>query len=340
MPTINDVAKLAGVSPTTAKRAIRDPARVATLTLARVRQAISALNYEPDLIATALRRGHSNTIGLVVGNIVEPFFAELTRAIAYQVRLHGYNLIIADNEYRTDVEAVHLKQFFGQKVRGLLLRSGYGESNLDYLQRMSLAGIAIVEIDRFYPDSPYSHVMLDNRQCVFDGVRYLRELGHELIAPLGTFDEVINNEERSLLFPEAMRHVGLNVPAEYAKVIRFDESEGYQLTHYLLDLEPRPTALFSLTGNLAQGSFRAIRERGLLIPQDISLLTFDNYPWTRLVTPPIDVIEQPVQEMGRKAVEILFSLMEHRHPDRIIRRRLPGVMIRRSSCAPPPAKAL
>ena len=338
MSTINDVAKRAGVSPTTAKRAVREPHLLAAGTLERVQRAIHELNYEPDQVASTLRSGQSRTVGLIVGNIVEPFFAELIREVASEVQRRGYALLIADSEYRTELELDHLKNMNSYRIGGLIVRSGYGSANLGYMQRMQKQGVAIVEIDYFYPSSPFSHVMLDSRQCVYDGVAYLKALGHRRIAPLGTYHETVNPEERSQHFLEAMNAAGLSVPDEYKQVIRFTEDEAYRLTHDFMGLAEPPTALFAFTGNMGMGAYRALRERGWRIPEDVSLLTFDDYAWTNLVDPTIDVIEQPIQSMGQAAVDILFRSIQQKGEQaqgEIIRRRFPGKLIQRCSSAPP-----
>jgi LacI family transcriptional regulator len=331
---IHDVARLAGVSATTAKRAIREPHLLAPETLERVRRAVESLHYEPDQIASALRRGHNRTVGLIIGSIVEPFFATLTRAIGNAVHERGYNLIVADSEYEAGLELQHLKEFSGYRVAGLILRAGYGEPNLDYLERMQKRGTAIVEIDHVYPSSPFSQVMLDNRACVFESVHHLYALGHRRIAALGAYHPRINPEERSQTFVEALRSVGLEPRQDYTRVIRFTQREAYELSHYLLSLEEPPTALFALTGSVAIGAFRAIRERGLRVPEDVSLLAFDNYEWTALVEPGIDVIEQPVHAMGLAAVETLFRTIDG-STGSVVRQRFAGTLIRRGSCAPP-----
>ena len=331
--TINDVAKRAGVSPTTAKRAVRAPHLLAEETLKRVQKAIQDLKYEPDQVASTLRSGQSRTIGLVVGNIVEPFFAELIREVASEVKRRGYALLIADNEYRAELELEHLKNMNGYRIGGLIVRSGYGDASLEYLRQMQTQGVAIVEIDYIKPGSPFSHVMLDNRQSVYDGVAYLRGLGHRRIAPLGTYHETIIPEERSLYFVEAMKEVGLSVPDEFKHVIPFTEAEAHRLTHILMALPEPPTALFAFTGNLGMGAYRALRERGVRIPEDVSLLTFDNYTWTDIVDPPIDVIEQPTKEMGLAAVDILFGAIQQKG-QRVVQRRFPGRLIERRSVAP------
>ncbi len=334
MATITDVARRAGVSPTTAKRAIRTPELLAPETLERVQRAVRELAYEPDQLAAALRRGQSRTIGLIVGSVVEPFFAELIRSVGKAVRAQGYTLLVADNEYDTRNELEQLKVFAGHRVGGLILRSGYGPSNLEYLSLMQARGTAIIEVDHVFPGSPFSHVLLDNEGCVSRGVAHLADLGHRRIAALGTYDETILPDERTRVFPQVMRAHGLALPDAYQRVIAPSPGEAYRITKELLALGDPPTALFATTGNLASGAFRALKELGLRIPDDVSLLTFDNYPWTRLVEPAVDVIEQPVEAMGEAAAALVLRQLETAEAP-VERQRFAGRLIVRGSSGPP-----
>ena len=332
MANINDVARRAGVSPTTAKRAIRSPELLAPGTLQRVRRAVAELSYEPDQLAAALRRGQSHTVGLIVGNIVEPFFAQLIRTVGEAVRERGYTLLVADNEYDAVKELELLKVFYGQRIGGLILRSGYGTPNHDYLRRFQTRGTAVIEVDYFVPGSPFSHVMLDNEGCVRTGVGYLAGLGHTRIAALGTYHGTILPDERTAVFPNMMREAGLGLPRAYQRVIYPTPHDAYLLTKELMRLPEPPTALFSTTGNLAIGAFQALKELGLELPKDVSLLSFDNYPWTNLVEPAIDVIEQPVEAMGRAAAALV---LRDDAPGLSERLRFAGRLLVRGSCAPP-----
>ena len=323
------------MSTTTAKRAIRAPEKLAPDTLRRVREAIEALHYEPDQLASALRSGHSSTIGLVIGSIVEPFFAELTRTIVHDVRELGYSVIMADNEYRDDVEAAHLRSFYGNRVAGLILRSAYGEGNLDYVLRMQRRGVAVVEIDYFVPGSPLPHVMLDNATAVEVGVGHLVAAGHQRIATLTSYHRHRNPDERVQTFPLAMERRGLSVPDEYRWPVSPTEWDAHEVTQRLMRLAEPPTAIFATTGSMAAGAYRALRELGLRVPDDVSLLAFDDYPWMSLVAPGIDTLAQPVEAMGRATVRLLFDQIRLGSSAPVERLRFPAELLVRGSVRPP-----
>lgn len=339
MPTIQDVARLAGVSPTTAKRALRDPDKLTPDTLARVQLAIDQLHYEPDQRAGSLRGGQSSTIGLILASILEPFFAQFARTAAHALADAGYTLIISENEYSAQREIEELRRLYGQRVAGIMLRPGYGPQSRDYLARLAARGVAVVEYDYVHLHSPYPSVMLDNRGAMVQAVQYLHGLGHRDIAALGTYHPVIHPEERSRTFPEAMNDLGLTVPTEYQRVTLLTEESAYVLTHELLSLPRPPSALIALTGTQAIGAYRAIRERGLRIPEALSLITFDNYPWTALVDPPITVLEQPAEAMATATVRQLLTQLGGAAVTPV-HEVFPARLIERGSCAAPAATLL
>lgn len=339
MSNIHDVAKRAGVSPTTAKRAINHPDQLAPKTLARVQRIIAELQYEPDQRAAALRSGHNKTIGLIVGSIIEPFFALLTRTISQEVRQRGYSLLVADSEYRSDLELVHLKHFYGHRIAGLILRSGYGEPNLEYLARMQRGGTAIVEVDHTYPNSPFTQVMLDGHAAVSTGVDYLLSLGHTRIAAIGDYHPLLNPDERSQAFVQVMQARNIIVPDSYRIAISPVQEEAYHATKTIMNQAEPPTALFALTGSVAIGVYQALQEMHIRIPEQVSLLAFDNYPWTTLVEPQIDVLEQPTTALAETAVNVLFDTLktsQQTQANNVYHQchRLPAKLIKRGSCSP------
>ena len=340
--TINDVARRAGVSATTAKRAIRAPDKLAPATLERVQEAIRDLAYEPDKLASTLRSGQSQTVGLVVGSIVEPFFAELTRATGRALRAEGYALIVADNEYSSALELTQLREFYGNRVGGLIIRAGYGGHNLDYLTRLSERGTAIVEVDYVYPTSPFSHVLLDNEAAMMEAVGHLHALGHRRVAYVGMMSQKGQPEERYEGFLKAAQHFGLTLPgAYYSSSAAFAtiatgpfESSAYAITTRLLALPEPPTALVAFNDTCTLGALRAVRDAGLTSPTDVSLIGFDNYVWTHLVSPAISVIEQPTERMAHAAVEILLRNIG-KDAGEVERKRFRGRLLLRESTGAP-----
>ncbi len=339
MATITDVAKRAGVSATTAKRAIRSPDLLAPETLERVRGAIRDLAYEPDKLASALRSGENKTVGLIIGSIVEPFFAELTRVAGRALREQGYTLIVAENEYDSGLELEALREFYGNRVGGLILRAGYGGHNLDYLLRMHERGAAIVEIDYRYPDSPFSYVMLDNEGAVHEALAHLYELGHRRVAYVGMTTRPGQPEERYEGFIKAAERYGLALPDAYhaanAGFPTMPSEEGaYRITRRLFEHSAPPTAIFAFNGDCTSGAFRALRDLGRQIPAEVSLVGFDNYLWTQLVSPAITVLEQPTEAMANAAVAILVNAVAKGKTE-AVQRRFPARLLRRGSAAPP-----
>ena len=331
--SIKGVAQLAGVSATTAKRALKEPDKLHPETLRRVREAVAQLHYEPDLRAGALRGGQSRTVGVMLGSIIEPFFAQLARTLSQELRRSGYNMLLTENEYQSEQELTELRLLYGQRIGALILRPGYGDSSRDYLARLRQRGVFIVQIDYCSPDAPYPSVMLDNSGAVREGVRYLHALGHRRIAATGKFDAVLHPESRSFTFPSAMAEVGLSVRPEYERVIFLTEENAYRYTLDVMRLPDPPTAIFALTGASAAGCFRALQELGLSVPHDVSLLTFDNYSWMGLVSPGITALEQPAEDMARAAVQMTLEALSGQAP--VGSRVFPARLVVRGSCAPP-----
>jgi LacI family transcriptional regulator len=333
--TINDVARHAGVSTTTAKRAIRSPDKLAPKTLQRVQAAIEALQYEPDQVASALRSGHTHTLGLIIGSIVEPFFAELTRVIVHDARQAGYSVLVADNEYDEAIEAAHLRTFRGQRIAGLILRSAFGVANHEYVLRMQQHGIAVVELDYFSPNSHLSHVMLDNAGAIDLSVEHLVAHGHRRIATLNSFDPILNADERVLRFPQALQQRGIPLPDDFVSRSGPTEWEAYHTTVRLMQLPKPPTAILATTGSMAAGAYRAFGDLGLRVPTDVSLVAFDDYLWMRLVNPGITALAQPVETMGHAAVRLLLNRLRLGDLAPIEQLRFPATLLVRGSVAAP-----
>lgn len=331
MVSIVDVARRAGVSMSTAKRAVQNPELLKPGTLEKVRAAIEELDYEPDFRAGALRGGHTKIVGLIVGSIVEPFFAELARLISRRLHAAGYSVAISENEYRSDLELDSLRQLRRQRVSAVVVRPGYGGSTLDYLEKMQADGTLIIEVDNSQADGRFSSVLLDNEQAVRLGLQHLIGLGHRRIAAIGTYDPIQQREERSRYFVEIMREHGLDVDPAFQQIILYTQEAAFDYTMSVMQLEKPPTAIFAFNDTEAVGALQAIQALGLKVGQDVSLLTFDNYPWTSLTSPGIDALEQPVSSMGNAVSDMVISGLEGRGPEAPVHLRFPAELIKRGS---------
>ncbi len=313
---------------------MREPHLLHPETLERVREAVAALHYEPDLRAGALRAGQSRTVGVMIGSIIEPFFAQLARTLSHELRRGGYNMLLSENEYKSKQELTELRLLYGQRIDALILRPGYGDASRDYLARLRARGVFIAQIDYRLPGVGYPSVMLDNAGAVRQGVSYLHALGHRRIAATGKYDPQMHPEERSRTFPEAMRELGLSAYPDYERVMSLSEENVYAYTLDVMRLPTPPTAIIALTGASALGCYRALQELGLRVPADVSLLAFDNYSWMNLVNPAITVLEQPVGAMARAVASMTLSALGGDTTQQNL--VFPARLIVRGSCGPPP----
>ena len=313
---------------------MREPHLLHPETLERVLEVVAALHYEPDLRAGALRAGQSRTVGVMLGSIIEPFFAQLARTLSHELRRGGYNMLLSENEYQSEQELVELRLLYGQRIDALILRPGYGDASREYLARLRGRGVFITQVDYRLPGVAYPSVMLDNAGAMRQGVRYLHSLGHCRIAATGKYDPQMHPEERSQTFPEALREVGLSAYPDYERVMFLTEDNAYGYTLDVMRLPTPPTAIIALTGASALGCYRALQELGLGVPRDVSLLAFDNYSWMGLVDPAITVLEQPVGAMARASARMtLDALSGDAGPENLV---FPARLILRGSCGPPP----
>ncbi|GGJ36118.1 LacI family DNA-binding transcriptional regulator [Deinococcus roseus] len=333
MTNIKAVAKRAGVSPSTAKRAINEPEKLSPALLHRVLQAIKELDYEPDLTARALRQGHTLNVGFLVPDLVEPFSAQLAQEVSVRLQHTPHILLLANSSHQPDLERHNLKRFSGQRISALIIRPSYGSGNLDYLLKMKDKGTYIIEVDHHLPDSPFDHVMLDHEQAIRLGLDHLTALGHTRIACLSTPSREGLLAGRTLMFEREMAARGIPVPPLYREINRHSTEDAYRFTRHLLGLPDPPTALFVLGGLELLGVHQGIQDAGLSVPGDISLLAFDEDAWTSRMKPGIDGIEQPVGMIGETLVRQV--LKNTPAPVEPLQLKLPGRLIQRGSCAPP-----
>lgn len=309
MPTIQDVARRAGVAPITASRAINSSGYVSQDVRDRVQQAAQELGYVPNTLARSLRSRRTQTLALVLTDITNPFFTTVARGVEDAASDAGYTVIFCNTDEDEAKERKYLDLLLQKRVDGLLLvpaRDGIGS-----LQAAQAQGVAVVIIDRRASGCQADVVRCDSEDGAYQLARLLISLGHRQMALLNGPRGVSTAEDRSAGFLRGMRESGLE---SQSAVLHgsFTQSSGAEMTRQALRLQPRPTALFAANNFIGIGAMHALSELGVLVPEEIALVGFDDLPPALVTFPFLTVASQPAYEMGRRAALLLIDRLKGR----------------------------
>lgn len=328
---LREVAERAGVAMSSVSRVLSDHPDVSPRMRARVLAVVEELGYEPNLLAQSLRRGSTMSVGFVLRDISSPLFSEIVLGAETELRKHGYSMLLTNSEGLPALDAAHVRLFRQRRVDGIMLSladEGFDET-LDELRRVR---VPIVLIDRELPaDVPASAVICDHRGGMRAAVEHLIRQGHRRIAlasgPLN-------------LRPGRELKAGLEVACAAAGVTPlveagpFTSEHGEEATRLLLDRPDRPTAVIAGSNQILPGVLHALQTRGLRVPDDISLVTFDDVPLLAYVAPPIAAVSREGLDIGREAAALMLRLLQGGEPEQVT---IPTAFVARASCAPPPS---
>ncbi|WP_234046357.1 LacI family DNA-binding transcriptional regulator [Streptomyces adelaidensis] len=333
MAGIKDVAAEAGVSVATVSRVLNDHPSVSEDARARVVAAVAVLGYRPNAVARSLRTDQTHTLGLVISDVMNPYFTELARAVEEEARALGYSVIIGNADERPELQDHHVRNLLDRRIDGLLVSPTDGGSPL--MLDAARAGTPMVFVDRWIPGVDVPVVRAEGRGAVRDLVAHLYGLGHRRLAIIAGPAATTTGRERVEAFREALGEHGLALPDAYIGQGDFQAESGRRVTEGFLDLPEPPEVVFAADNLMALGALDAVRARGLRVPEDIGLAAFDDIPWFVHTDPPITAIAQPTGELGRAAVRVLVDRIEGRaplaEPD-----ALPARLVVRRSCGEPP----
>jgi len=330
-PTMRDVAKLAGVSVATVSHVVNGTRHVEEDTRARVLAAIRELEYRPSGIARSLATNETKTIGVVVSDIRNYFFGELVSGIEDVVRPQGYRLTLCNTAEILEREALYLDYLLEQRVDGIIAAAT--SRKWDVLTQIDRTHTKVVYVDRLFEGLSAPYVGVDNVGAAYEGIQYLIGKGHRKIGILAGFQRLSTMRERLLGYKQAMQDAGLDVRDEWIVKGPLGVLEGKKAMFQLLGQPDPPTAVFISNNLLSLGALLAVKEAGTRCPKGVSILGFDDHPWAAVSNPPLTVIRQPSQQVGRIAAELLLELINGEEVDDVI--RLECDLIERESVCPP-----
>ncbi len=330
--SIREVAQEAGVSISTVSRVLSGGAPVSEEMREKVLQAVSKLNYRPNLVARALKRRQTRTLGLVVPDLINPVFAAIADATEKAARDMSYNLILCNTRENEEWEAIYVDSLLQRWISGLIFLQVINESVA--LEPFFRYDLPIVVIDRRAQFKKVPFVGVDNLRAGYDATRHLIELGHTHIAHISGPMGLQLSQERLEGYRQALAEARLPFDPQLVVEGDFYLEGGAQGTQELLNKAPDLTALFSSNDLMALGSMKVLRESGRRVPDDISIVGLDNIFVTTLVDPPLTTVAQPLARMAEEAVRLVLKKIrgETLESEEVI---FPCTLIVRGTTAPP-----
>jgi len=330
--SIVDIARAAGVSPSTVSRALRDHPRISRQKRTAIHALAQQMGYQPSQIARSLVTGRTKTLGIVISDVTDPFVAEVMKGAEQAGREAGYSLLFATSRRDPDQELLAARLLLGREVDGIIVISSRAAGH--YTDLLSSNGTPLILVNHELNDRHAHSVRTDNRDGIEQAIAHLRELGHSRIAFVAGPEGGRSSRERLEAFQEAGSALGLLQFPEWVIAGRGLLEDGLTAFSMLAGLEQRPTAVMCYNDLTAIGLMAAAGEAGVRVPQDISVVGYDNIPISAFAMPALTTVDQPKEALGRTAVEnCVRALSGEEVPDVI----LPGALVIRNStsrCGP------
>jgi DNA-binding LacI/PurR family transcriptional regulator len=328
-PTIYDVARLAGVSTATVSRALNGTGQIAASTRVTIEAAVEQLGYRPNTVARSLVTKTTQTIALLLPDITNPFYAALVNGIQQTALSHGHTMLLCTTESDAEREEHYLrvlraKQVDGALVDGLVLPP-------DRIARFVEDGFPIVCLDRDIDSRSIPLVQVDNRLGGRIATEHLIDLGHTRIGHVTGAGELGISDERLAGYRDALNGAGLPIDFQLVEEGRFTDDGGHDAARRLLEREPGVTAIFAANDLSALGVLNAVAEAGKRVPDDVSVVGFDDLHLSAYTAPPLTTIRQPAVEIATLATEILIGLTNGREVEEMRHLLEPELVVRAST---------
>jgi LacI family transcriptional regulator len=327
--TVHQVAALAGVSTATVSRALAGTGAVSEALRRRVADAAVTLQYRPNRAARSLRIRRSLTVGVLIPDIQNFFFTGIVRGLEHVLHEAGYTYLLGNSDGRAPRERLFIDTLRDEGAAGfIIVPSERGSRAYRALQE---AGIPIVMLDRSAPGLNVDQVTVTNQEGVRAAVQHLIALGHRRIGYISGPSTLNVARERLAGYEQALQQAGLPIDPSLVRPGDFQQVGGLTATEALLNVRPRPTAMFVANNLMTLGAFEALHRRRMGIPDQMAIVGFDDLPWATSLQPPLTAVAQPTYELGVAAAQLLLARLQN--PGRPFRRVvLDTALIVRGSC--------
>ena len=307
-PTMKDVARHAGVSISTVSYVLNGSGPVGQERRSRVMDAIRVLDYSPNGTARSLKRRSASTIGLVVPELTNPFFAMVAEGVQRAASQRDVLVVLVVPEASEQPEGKHLELLRGQRIDGVVYLSGTGSAPTSVYELARTGPVVLV--DEQIPGMNLPAVVCDSRKGAREVAAHVLERGHRSVAVIGGPSALWTAQQRLAGYREAFAGGGLQPDAVPVYVGDYRQASGYDLAAKALAAKPTPTALICANDLMACGAMEYCRDMGLRVPEDVSIVGFDDLPFAALLTPGLTSVRQPAHDMGFRAAAELLDLLE------------------------------
>ncbi|WP_185154252.1 LacI family DNA-binding transcriptional regulator [Fulvivirga sp. M361] len=308
--TIVDIANHLGITPSAVSKAFSGHPRISDKTKKAVLATAEKLGYQPNYLATGLRKGRSGLIGVLVPGIHLSFFGTVIKAIEETLGEGGYNVIIAQSQDSHEKESAHLEGFIKAQVEGIIASVALDTRSADHYKRIG-AQVPVVLFDRTLRELEVSKVVVDDHLGSVKAVDHLVSKGYRKVAHIGGYEHIEPFRLRIQGYREALDKHNLDVPEEYLRQCKLTITDGKEIMCDLLDLPQPPDAIYAASDLPAYGALTVLKERGYKIPEEFGIVGFSNEAYTSMVTPTITTMEQHTENIGLLAAKSVMDQLDH-----------------------------
>ncbi|TVZ86176.1 LacI family transcriptional regulator [Aeribacillus composti] len=312
--TIYDVAREANVSMATVSRVVNGNPNVKPTTRKKVLEAIERLGYRPNAVARGLASKKTTTVGVVIPDVSSTFYSELARGIEDIATMYKYNIILSNSDQNKEKELHLLNTLLGKQVDGIVFMSG--NITEEHVEEFKRSPVPIVLASTFDENNELPSVNINYEQAAYDAVKFLIDKGHKHIAYVsGPMEEPVNKVKKLKGYIRALEEAGLQYDEQFVVEGDYSYESGIEAFDKVLELSPKPTAIFVGTDEMALGVIHAAQDKGYEIPKDFDVVGFDNTRLATMVRPRLTTVVQPSYDIGAVAMRLLTKLMNKEEVD-------------------------